>query len=236
MAKSVLASTSILGKVFGRLLVVAYAGCGRYWCRCACGNRKSVHRGNLQNGHCQSCGCLAREKTVCRNTSHGQSNSPEWKAWHEMKRRCYDPSRHNYRYYGGRGIRVCRRWLTSFAAFLADLGNKPSTSYTLDRIDRDKDYEPGNCCWATRQTQSQNRTVTQWVTCYGKTFCLREWFRRLGIPPTTLAKRLARGLTAEQALTTPAVKWREVLTGPGDPRLEGNDPRIGGGQDGATQL
>lgn len=91
------------------------------------------------------------------------SKTVEYAAWLEMKRRCYNPKYHAFNYYGGRGIKVCERWLESFANFLEDMGYRPSPHYSLDRIDNNGDYEPANCRWATKSQQQSNRRA------YGKT-------------------------------------------------------------------
>jgi hypothetical protein len=88
---------------------------------------------------------------------HGQSNSPEYVSWRHMKQRCSNPKRRDYAYYGARGITVCERWQT-FDNFLADMGLRPTENYTLERNDSKGNYEPGNCCWATRLDQSRNRS------------------------------------------------------------------------------
>ena len=89
-------------------------------------------------------------------TKHGLTHSPTYETWHAMIQRCTNPRASNWGYYGGRGITVCDRWLHSFENFLADMGMRPA-DLSLDRIDNDGNYEPGNCRWATAVEQSQNR-------------------------------------------------------------------------------
>lgn len=97
------------------------------------------------------------DPTYTKFSMHGKSRTPEYTAWIAMIGRCTKPEYHNYEDYGGRGIKVCQRWLSSFEDFLSDTGNRPSNKYSIDRIDVDGDYEPKNCRWATRELQGTNK-------------------------------------------------------------------------------
>lgn len=105
--------------------------------------------------------------------------TPEYRSWQMMKNRCHNPKARDYAYYGGKGIKVCKQWRESFAAFLADMGRRPTPLHTLDRINTAKNYTPSNCRWATREAQARNRPYAS-----TKTWLLAE---KLGVKRSTAA-------------------------------------------------
>lgn len=152
----------LTGARFVRLTVIGHApkaeARGTRWrCRCDCGTETVVKTMDLRNGDTKSCGCLQREKVGKLNVSHGRSKTPEYASWCMMINRCTNANGTDYRHYGGRGITICQRWRDSFEAFLADMGSRPSMKYSLDRINNEGNYEPGNCRWATMKEQAQTR-------------------------------------------------------------------------------
>ncbi len=124
--------------------------------------------------------------------------------WKAMIDRCYREKNHAFRYYGGRGIRVCERWLNSFEAFVEDMGPKPSPTHTLDRIDNNGNYEPANCRWATPLEQARNTSRNVRVTWRGQTQVVAAWSEQTGLPSKTILDRLRAGRSVEEALRTPA--------------------------------
>lgn len=129
-------------------------------------------------------------------------NSPEYTAWVNMRGRCLNPNNAGYKNYGGRGIMVCTRW-KAFTAFYADMGPRLLPSLTIDRINNDGDYEPGNCRWATQKQQRRNARSNHHLTFHGETMCMSEWEERLGMNPSVLSSRIRRGWNVERALTEP---------------------------------
>ena len=133
---------------------------------------------------------------------HGRSRTSLHNTWCTMIERCTNPKSGKWSVYGGRGIRVCERWLT-FELFLADMGERPSAKHSLDRIDVDGDYEPGNCRWATQREQQRNRRNNHIVEYRGERACLAEWAERTGIRHHTILYRLRSGWSVDEALTRP---------------------------------
>ena len=158
----------ILGQKFGRLTVISFshsqkfkAGTSAVWrCLCQCGKTVLIRGAHLRSGNTSSCKCANREKITKHGHSvggkDGKSASSLYKCWSSMKNRCENRRCHNYSNYGGRGISVCERWRNSFANFLADVGPKPSPELSLDRINNNGNYEPGNVRWATASQQRLN--------------------------------------------------------------------------------
>lgn len=211
----------ISGRGFGRLVAVRPFdrlpdGVTRWLCLCQCGKEAYVRRNNLLNSHTKSCGCLLSEKSKSRTLRHGFSKMPEYHAWQNAISRCENPSNPRYASYGGRGIKVCAEWRDSFPAFLKELGIKTSSDHSLERLDVNKGYEPGNVRWATGFRQNMNTTRSRFITVNGTTRTLTEWCGIYGIGRQTVDRRMKRGESAYEALTrqiTPSMSRKPQTRG-----------------------
>jgi len=212
-----------VGEAYGRLTVLREVERvnprkRQFLCRCECGKEVSLNLNKLRSGHTRSCGCLHLEtlaegrskRPVVPRLKHGLNKTPEHRAWVQMKQRCNNPNRKEYEHYGGRGIKVCTKWESDFTAFLADVGPRPGPGYSVDRIDVNGDYEPGNVRWATAEEQNSNTRVARPVTINGKTQTISAWEREMGLPPGMARSREAAGWSIEEAILTPAVPGKKL--------------------------
>lgn len=207
-------------QVFGRLTAIKIVGRKntkvQWLCRCSCGACAVVGAADLTNNATRSCGCLRREVTKVRSTTHGATvggYTAEYSTWNGMITRCSNPKAISYKYYGARGIKVCKRW-RRFENFFADMGLRPSPEHSLERKKNNKGYSSDNCIWATEAEQHRNFRANRILTFNGKSMCLADWAEHLGIPSHRLSDRLNKlGWSLEQALTIPRLKSRyEVLS------------------------
>lgn len=202
-----------VGMIFGRLTVLAYisgtgSGHGKVTCVCECGVTKNIPPANLLRGLTKSCGCLRRELSSRKARTHGacavKGYTPEYRLWCHILHRCLKPNDTRYKDYGGRGITVCERWRYSFAEFLKDVGLRPTPKHSLDRINNDGNYEPGNVRWATGDQQLRNTRKNVNLEFNGQKMCLLDWAKHTGLLRETLQMRLRAGWSVSRALTTPA--------------------------------
>lgn len=189
--------TDISGMIFGRLTAVSRnivkSGKYIYWdCLCTCGKTKAVRIDHLRTNKIQSCGCYMVECIIKRTTTHGQSHrTPEYTAWRAMIQRVNSKSYHAKKRYKQRGISICDRWRNSFENFLSDMGEKPSPKHSLDRYpDKDGNYEPSNCRWATWDEQQNNKSGLRHITYNNTTKTLTGWANFFEVSPTTLSEHL----------------------------------------------
>lgn len=173
-----------------------------YWCRCDCGTEKEVCGGNLASGNTVSCGCFRETSPI----THGASKTKAYKVWCWMIRRCTKPKAPDYPRYGGRGIKVCKRWL-KFENFLKDMGQPPK-GLSIDRIDNDGDYKPSNCRWATMVQQARNSRKSRFVTVDGVRKTISEWAEHVGVSQNVIHMRLHRNWSAKRAVFAPLRKAR----------------------------
>lgn len=201
----------LTGQRFGRLTVVSRgdqdAGGRATWnVLCDCGTRRQVAGYSLRAGLSKSCGCLQallRAEARPLTTEY----AAEYSTWLQMRGRCSNPKATHFARYGGRGIRVCERW-AEFEAFLADMGPRPSASHSIDRIDNDGNYEPGNCRWATDCEQANNQSRNVRVTIEGVTKTVAEWAATSPVSAAAIYRRIVVGWAPERAVNGPRVKMR----------------------------
>lgn len=192
----------MIGMTFGMLTVIAESGkrdgqC-TWVCKCECGNITQPIGGyDLRNGRQVSCGCKKHDSEQSPLYKHGGRRTKLYEVFKTMHRRCEAETSNRYSYYGGRGISVCPEW-SDFAAF-RDWAYKSGyeEGLTLDRIDNDGNYEPGNCRWATMKEQSNNRRNSVFIEIDGKTHTISEWSDLTGIPYETIYCRYRRGVVGK---------------------------------------
>lgn len=194
----------------GKLNVLCDAGKdkhgSRLWeCLCACGATVFKTSNVLKAGQ-QSCSATCGVGDANRGrTKHGQATrehgmTKEYRAWVGIKQRCTDPTHKAWHRYGGRGITMCQEWIESFEKFYAHVGDPPTEAHTIDRMDNERGYEPGNVRWATRKEQANNRSSNTWVEYDGKRMTWAQWADHLHVPYQVLMDRVKRKQPIEKVL------------------------------------
>ncbi len=204
-----------VGQRFGRLLAIKYVGRSkdrkhrRWRFKCDCDGKEIV--ANLDNVTKErgtiSCGCARLERIARQgraNATHGMARTKEYRSWRAMIERCENENKDNFELYGGRGIVVSKRWRTDFAAFYADMGPRPSLAHSIDRWpNKNGNYRPGNCRWATAVQQNRNRRNNRMVFFSGQKMTLPEACEIAGLGYALVKGRLREGWTVNRALTAP---------------------------------
>lgn len=195
------ARIDVIGQRFERVTVLANAaplanGRRRVQCACSCGATFICEPRDLRRGATRSCGCLQKERVAAASrarTTHGAVHTREYNIWLKMKARCLNPSDAKYPIYGGRGVAIHPEWVSDFTAFLRDVGPSPSRQHSIDRIDVNGDYRPGNCRWSTAKEQSRNKRSHRLVSVDGRLMPLSQACELTGINYRSALYRLNRG-------------------------------------------
>lgn len=197
------------GDRFGRITIVSEAERHinpngktnrKFHCVCDCGSEKTIFLFSLTQGHTKSCGCLQKEILKDSLITHGMARTAEYKTWIHIKSRCLNPHNTRFHDYGGRGIKICDRWL-SFDSFYEDMGNIPSHKHSIERVDNDGDYKPENCRWATNEEQANNRRTSRLIEFNGRTLSISQWAIHIGVHRATIQSRIDRGWSIENILS-----------------------------------
>lgn len=200
----------LTGQPFERLTVLRRGQnrktSARWICECSCGTICTVDSADLRRKKAKSCGCIQREIAQAlgkTRATHGLADSPEYRMWNGIKKRCLTPTAQNYSYYGGRGITICDAWKESFQKFYDDMGPRPTPQHTIERRSNDLGYDKENCYWATVIEQAHNRRNNHMITIENATRCLVEWLEIYHIGRSTFSYRVNHGWSLARALTTP---------------------------------
>lgn len=179
---------------------------GASWlCRCECGKIKRHERNTIIRGVTKSCGCLKKTRSASSRlavTKHGMEGTSEYRTWVDMRRRCHQPQRPDYKNYGDRGIYVCEEWRASFEAFFRDMGPRPE-GHTIDRLQNDGPYSKQNCVWAPRKLQERNKRSNRFVQIDGRRMTVAEAAETYGLKLATAFNRLHMGWSVDDTFKRP---------------------------------
>lgn len=174
---------------------------GLFKCRCGVDFESRIE--SVKFGLTKSCGCLQKEKVTQLKTVHGLKHSPEYNIWLHIKQRCTNPKSKSYSYYGGRGIKICEKWINSFQEFYNDMGPRPDSTHSIERINNNLGYNKLNCRWATKTEQARNTRATFYLTFQGQKKCVSEWADIFKMPAWLITQRIKRyGWSVEDAFLT----------------------------------
>ena len=205
----------LTGKTFNRWSVMFFSGrdkCGnRIWkCRCNCGTVRNVTASHLKDGVSKSCGCFNLERLSETKTTHGEAGrTAEYGIWAGMITRCTNTKTKRFLRYGGRGIKVCKRW-RKYENFLLDMGRRPD-GLTLERKNNNGDYSPKNCVWASWTDQQNNRSDNKIISFNGEKLTMAQWSKKTGIAYAAIQRRIRDGWPLERTLTEPATVKKRIF-------------------------
>lgn len=205
------------GDVFGRLKVLVLRAAnksGAYYhlCLCDCGKEKLIMSSNLTRGKSKSCGCLSKEITSARASTHGKSKSAEYATWSRIWARCTNPRLERWEQYGGRGIKVSEEW-RDFERFYEDMGDRPSSKHSIGRIDNDGGYCKENCRWETAIEQGSNTSRNVFIEHDGARLTIAQWSRKLGMDYSVIIQRYRSGFPTDQIFQGGNLKTRPITVG-----------------------
>ena len=195
----------MIGERFGDLLVMREAGRAgdgkiKWISQCGCGSEFAATGVRIRSGEVITCPACSAERVRLSVQTHGERTSSEYRAWTHAKSRCFNSNVPEFKNYGGRGISMCDRWRNSFERFLEDMGRRLSSGHSIDRIDVNGNYEPGNCRWATSKEQANNKRCNRLIEISGETRTMAQWADLAGLSRETMLKRVKKGFTGKSLI------------------------------------
>jgi hypothetical protein len=204
---------NLVGIRSGKIIVENFSHirneCSFWLCKCDCGNHVVIRSDGIINKTSQSCGCSRFIRKYNYKAGRRKSMGALFQVWSGMINRCYNVANRGYKDYGGRGIEVCERWRVLFNNFYEDMG-LPIEGYSIDRVDVNGNYEPGNCRWATDVEQSRNKRNNVNINIFGTIMCVSAWGEIVKIKPGTISSRIARNWSDIEAIFTPVGSKRGI--------------------------
>ena len=199
---------NLIGMTFGKWEVLSRVTDQapiKWLCVCVCGESGIVASVDLWHGRSRSCGCFRIKHLIESQTTHGMTHTKEYGTWEHIIQRCENPNNTNFHHYGGRGIYICHAWRNDFTLFYKELGKAPSRKHSIERIDNEKGYIPGNCRWATQEEQTQNMRTTKKYLYRGKLVSVQQARRMASSEASyiTIKTRIRNGWDFTKAIETP---------------------------------
>lgn len=194
----------ITGNKYGMLTPIEYIGKQKWLCRCECGKQSVHYAHHLKHGDVKSCGCMSEKWREESRGFHQESSTRLYHIWTSMKQRCYNSSHEGYKWYGGKGIKVCEEWLEYLPFMKWAMSNGYADNLMLDRIDGNKDYCPENCRFVTQIQQANNKCNNKYIEFDGERLTYSQWARKTGLSKQLIRRRILSGWSAKDCLTTPS--------------------------------